>query len=105
MKNKHHSPAEHFTTKPSEGGCAITGYTDPGGDVVIPGVIGGLKVVGIGQRVFESCSALTSIIIPDSVTQISKEAFEDCNELTLRVRGGSCAHQYAIDQAIPFELI
>ena len=62
-------------------------------------------MVGIGQRVFEGCSALTSIIIPDSVTQIGKEAFEGCNALTLRVRGGSCAHRCAIDQAIPFKLI
>ena len=76
------APEEHFRTAPAEGSCRITGYTGPGGDVVIPGEIGGLKVVGIGQRVFG-----------------------DCNELTLRVRGGSCAHRYAIDQAIPIELI
>ena len=43
--------------------------------------------------------------IPESVTAIGDYAFDNCPALTLHIHEGSCAHQYAIDHAIPFELI
>ena len=76
------SPAEHFTTEPVEGGCIITGYTGPGGDVVIPGEIGGVKVVGIGREAFKDCTSLTSVIIPEGVKKIFHRAFCGCTALT-----------------------
>ena len=168
------APEAHFITGPAEGGCIITGYTGPGGDVVVPGESGGNKVVGIGHRafcngtaltsvvipegvtsigksafahctsltsivipesvariewsafegcsalsdvvipesvtriswrVFEGCSALNDVVIPESVTQIGENVFRGCDALTLRVSEGSFAHQYAVNEGIPFELI
>ena len=39
-------------------------------------------VTEIGERAFSGCSNLTSITIPESVTQIGERAFEGCSSLT-----------------------
>jgi hypothetical protein len=58
-----------FTYTTTNGTITITGYTGPGGDVIIPDTINGLQVTSIGDRAFASCS-LTSVTIPDSVASI-----------------------------------
>ena len=65
----------------------------------------GKGVSCISDAAFSGCKALTSVCVPDSVTDIDPDAFEDCPALTLRVHAGSYAHQYAIDNGIPFELL
>ena len=57
-------------------GGVLTKYTGPGGDVVIPD-----GVTEIGSNAFENCKALTSIVIPDSVTKIGEGAFSGCTGL------------------------
>lgn len=44
-------------------------------DLVIPSEYNGLPVTGIGEAAFEDCSTLTSVTIPDSVTNIDRAAF------------------------------
>ncbi len=51
-------------------------------ELVIPSTYQGLPVTGIDVRAFESCTSLTSVIIPNSVTIISNNAFEFCTSLT-----------------------
>ena len=41
-----------------------------------------MNVVGIGNDAFRSCSSLTSVTIPGSVTSIGRSAFESCSSLT-----------------------
>ncbi len=61
----------------NNGAITITGYTGPGGDVVIPSTIDGQLVTGIGHLAFAS-SSLISVTIPNSVTNIGRFAFS-CN--------------------------
>ena len=61
---------------------SVTGYTGTATDVVIPSKYEGLPVAVIGDSAFASCSSLTSVVIPDSVTSIGDYAFRDCYGLT-----------------------
>ena len=52
------------------------------GAIVIPSVLGGIPVTGIGHYAFSCCRGLTSVTIPDSVTSIGDSAFSSCSGLT-----------------------
>ncbi|MBC3804257.1 leucine-rich repeat protein [Acetobacterium fimetarium] len=67
-----------------EGGVSISLYNKSKSvvDVVIPGTLGGKKVVAIGEYAFYDCSSLTNVTIPDSVTSIGSSAFNGCSSLT-----------------------
>jgi BspA type Leucine rich repeat region (6 copies) len=58
-------------------GCPIT----PGA-VVIPETINGLPVAAIEAMAFFSCTNLTAIVVPDSVTDVGHGAFSRCISLT-----------------------
>lgn len=95
-------PAEQPTTKPTEetttenredegndwvvesdvDKCWIREYRGKEKDVVIPEKIDGRTVVGILEYAFSSCSNITSIVLPNSVTSIGGNSFEGCDSLT-----------------------
>lgn len=56
--------------------AVITKYVGAGGDVVVPPTIADKPVIFICADAFEDCISLTSITIPDSVTDIGRGAFE-----------------------------
>ncbi|MDR1231220.1 MAG: leucine-rich repeat domain-containing protein [Spirochaetaceae bacterium] len=69
-----------FETKAEGDGVMITGYKGKGGDVIIPGIIGGKAVVSIGDKAFAN-NGLASVRIPASVTSIGSSAFYACYSL------------------------
>lgn len=76
-----------FETAINENGTiTITRYIGPGGDVVIPSEINGKQVSAIGNIIgtrgaFEDCITVTSVVIPDGVTEIQDNAFYGCTAL------------------------
>src|ERR1035437_6595132 len=71
-----------FTFTTNNGAITITGYTGPGGAVIIPDTTNGLPVSSIGDWAFNSCYSLTNVTIPNSVTNIGNYAFSRCTNLT-----------------------
>ena len=64
----------------------ITEYTGAGGDIEIPSEIDGMKVTAIGNTfketgAFQGCLSITSVVIPDGVTEIQDNAFQSCSNL------------------------
>ena len=69
-----------------------------------------LKVVEIPDSVkkieraaFWGCNNLKTLEIPSSVNHIGRNAFNGCKNLTLSVRAGSYAEQYAIEEEVPYK--
>lgn len=54
------------------------------GDLVIPETVqnGTVQVVGVANLVFSECTELTSVVLPNSVTEIGIKAFYGCTSLT-----------------------
>ena len=51
------------------------------GRIVIPSRIDGHDVVSICANAFNSCTNITGVVIPEGVTSIGDEAFNDCWKL------------------------
>ena len=60
----------------------ITKYVGAYSNVVIPSKINGVPVTKIDSYAFNGCTRLTSITLPDSLTQIGFMAFNNCTSLT-----------------------
>ena len=50
-------------------------------DIVIPSTYNDLPVKKIGDKAFQNCQNVNSVIVPDSVTEIGRNAFEYCSLL------------------------
>ena len=71
-----------FTFTTNNGAITITSYTGTNPVVVIPSTINGLPVTSIGGGVFTYSSSLTSVTIPDTVTNIWFGTLAACSSLT-----------------------
>ena len=60
-------------------------------DVVIPSTYNNLPVTEIGYGAFKEFTAMTSVVIPDSVLKIGNRAFRECSNLTSVFLGNSVA--------------
>ena len=64
-----------------DGTIKITKYVGDGGDVVIPAEIEGKKVTKIRDWAFQGSENLTSVEIPDTITEIGDTVFTFCPSL------------------------
>lgn len=71
-----------FVYQTNGGGAVVTGYAGPGGAVVIPDTLGGVPVRMIGASAFDKETTVTSVNIPNSVTNIHSYAFFNCTSLS-----------------------
>ena len=85
----------------SDGKATITGYAGAGGDITIPSTLDGYPVSAIGRSAFYTCAELTSVVIPDGVTDIGDYAFTRCSNLTSVVIPDSVTNigEYAFTRA------
>ena len=67
-----------------DGNGVITAYAGNknAAEVIIPQTVNGITVTGIGEKVFEGCDKLTTIILPDTVESIGAFAFGSCTSLS-----------------------
>ncbi len=56
----------------------------------------------IGAKAFADCTRLGSIVIPAGVQDIAADAFSGSDHMTLVVSEGSAAHQYALKYGVPY---
>ena len=70
-----------ITNELSDGTLEISNYAGNSATYEIPGEIDGKKVVRIGDSAFIDCTELTSVTIPDGVTDICWRAFYNCVSL------------------------
>lgn len=76
-----YTPGNYFKAEVVDGGVSIKKYVGPMADVRIPPMIGGVRVVDIGQKAFEGAK-IRSVSIPEGVKRIDSEAFVACSGLT-----------------------
>lgn len=81
-------PKDYVYTR-NNGTITIASYTGTDTAVVIPSAINGLPVRSIGDNAFYNRPALTSVTIPDGVTNIGNWAFFNCTSLAHLTMGDS----------------
>ena len=82
----------HFKYELSEEGLTITSYEGSDKEVIIPDEIDGYKVSVIGKQAFKDNTTMTSVVIPEGVSNIKAEAFYGCNALShIEFNAKNCA--------------
>jgi len=93
-KYKRFSEGLEYTSN-GDGTCYVSGFgTCTDTDIIIPSVSpNGETVIGVGDRAFGYMAfPISSVVIPDSVTIIGREAFAWCEALTSVTIGNKVTH-------------
>ncbi|MBR5947873.1 MAG: leucine-rich repeat protein [Clostridia bacterium] len=66
----------------SDGTITLSAYSGSASDLIIPEVVDGQSVSGVGNSLFANHSEIRSVSLPSSVTAINAYAFSGCTSLT-----------------------
>lgn len=69
-------------TKLGDGKVSVTACDTNTATLHVPAEINGFAVTEIGNEAFSNCTALTEIVLPDSIETIGEAAFYNCSSLT-----------------------
>lgn len=50
-------------------------------DTLVPNMLNGMKIVGIGENAYKACAGIKRLIIPEGIEYIKEGAFAECSEL------------------------
>ncbi len=80
-----------------DGTCYINGFSKVGevddvGELIIPETLNGMTVTGISKNAFENCTELTKVVVPNTVTTIEFSAFQGCANLETVVMGNNITY-------------
>lgn len=71
------SQTDVFQLSYTENGAVIALYTGNLPEVVIPSVLNGYTVIGIGDHAFQGCNTLQTLTVPDTIRSIGAYAFSN----------------------------
>ena len=80
-KNGTYNPRYYDYILLDDGTVEIVGYTGREKELRIPDNLRGFTVTSIGERAFDGCYTLKSVMIPESITSIGDYAFSSCEAL------------------------
>ena len=95
--------SEYYTNEFMEAEPELTAditFLIPAGlaEVVIAG-----DITAVPAKAFEGCSCITDLTLPGGVETIGKDAFKGCGDITLHLKTGSYAQNWASNNGIPFD--
>lgn len=86
-----------FVLCPDEGYAVLTDCDTAVTAVAIPAEVGGYPVTQIAPAAFRGCSEITELVIPEYITKICDDAFDDCTKLEKLILNGNAELPFDYD--------
>ena len=87
----------------TDGTAEVYNFTELGKKANIKSKIKDYKVTKINKNAFKNCDKLELVKIPKSVSEIGKDTFKDCKNVTISGKIDSYANTYADENKIDFK--
>ena len=92
-----------FVLCPDEGYAVLIDCDTTVTEITIPAEAGGYPVTEIAPAAFRGCSEITELVIPEHITKICDDAFDDCTKLEKLTLNGNAELPFDYDYFQDFE--